>query len=209
MTAERVLLVATRNAGKLAELNEILAASGIHVVDLEDAGIRPHEEEADIECFESLRENAIAKARYFHRVSGLATVADDSGLSVDALKGAPGVHSRRYSGRDDLSGQDLDDANNNALMVALRDALHPAARFGCAAAYADGEFEVVEEGFAHGEILRRPRGANGFGYDPYFLSDDLGKTFAEATREEKAPVSHRGRAFRALVALLRDRGRIK
>ncbi|MEO5579313.1 MAG: non-canonical purine NTP pyrophosphatase [Gemmatimonadaceae bacterium] len=208
MRAEPVLLLATRNAGKLMELNGILAGFGVNAIDLDAAGIGRRGEEDGLECFDSLRANALAKARYFHRLSDMPTLADDSGLSVDALDGQPGVHSRRYSGRDDLSGRELDDANNRKLIGELRATLHPAARFECAAAYVDADLEMVEECSAEGEMVRAPRGENGFGYDPYFLSSDLGKTFAEATMEEKAPVSHRGRAFGALVVKLRERGRI-
>ncbi len=203
-----MLLLATRNTGKLKELNGILGSFGVRAIDLDAAGIPPRDDEDAIEAFETFRENALAKARYFHRVSELPTLADDSGLSVDALDGAPGVHSRRYSGRDDLTGLDLDAANNRKLAVDLRDTLHPAAMFECAAAYVDEELEIVEQCAAEGEVVRTPRGSNGFGYDPYFLSRDLGKTFGEATVAEKAIISHRGRAFSALVAVLRQRGRI-
>ena len=209
MGVDRLLLLATRNAGKLEELNALFRAFAVATVGLDAAGLAYHEDEENIEAFDTLRENAIAKASHFHRLSGLPTIADDSGLAVDILNGAPGVHSRRYSGRDDLSGQDLDDANNRKLLLALRDTLHPAASFVCAGAYVGDAFERVEEGTARGEILRAPRGENGFGYDPYFLSSDLAKTFGEATTEEKSLVSHRGRAFSALVARLRERGRIR
>ena len=205
---DRVLLLATRNTGKLKELNGILGGFGVSAIDLDAAGIPPRDDEDAIEAFETFRENALAKARYFHRVSDLPTLADDSGLSVDSLDGAPGVHSRRYSGRDDLTGSDLDAANNRKLAVELRDTLHPSAMFECAAAYVDEDCEIVEQCAAEGEVIRAPRGNNGFGYDPYFLSRDLGKTFGEATDAEKATVSHRGRAFSTLVAVLRRRGRI-
>lgn len=206
MAVDRRLLLATRNPGKLAELNGILGASGVVVIDLEAAGIPEREGESAIEGFDTLSENALAKARYFNIVSGFPAVADDSGLMVEALGGSPGVHSRRYSGRVDLAGMDLDDANNQKLMRELRDTLHPAAKFACAAAYVDGDVEFVEQGEAHGEITRSPRGLNGFGYDPYFLSFELDKTFGEATIDEKSQVSHRARAFNALVTVLRQRG---
>ncbi|MEJ7761135.1 MAG: non-canonical purine NTP pyrophosphatase [Gemmatimonadaceae bacterium] len=209
MGVDRLLLLATRNAGKLDELNGLFRGFALATIGLDAAGLPYHDDEENIEAFGTLRENAIAKAGHFHRLSGLPTIADDSGLAVDILNGAPGVHSRRYSGRDDLSGQDLDDANNRKLLLALCDTLHPAASFVCAGAYVGDGFEWVEEGIARGEILRAPRGENGFGYDPYFLSSDLAKTFGEAAAEEKSLVSHRGRAFSALVALLRERGRIR
>jgi len=208
LTVEKVLLLATRNTGKLRELNEILARHNIRAIDLESAGIPPDAREDGIEVFETFADNAAAKARYFHELTRLPTLADDSGLCVDHLGGAPGVRSRRFSGRSDLSGQDLDDANNRKLISELAGIPRPTARYRCAAAYAGTDGDLVAEGEAAGEIIQAPRGGGGFGYDPYFLSTNLGLTFAQATAEEKARVSHRGRAFRALISMLRERGRI-
>jgi len=120
------------------------------------------------------------------------------------LGGEPGVRSKRWSGRTDLSGQALDDANNARLLDALRDVDAPAARYVCAAAWCDGSREAVVRGETAGVILRDARGEHGFGYDPYFYSVELGATFGEATREAKERVSHRGRAFRALLERLAE-----
>ena len=207
MTADRRILLATRSSGKLRELEGILAEAGFSGITLEEAGIRYSSAEDDIECFATFEENALAKARYFHRLSGRPTMADDSGLSVRALGGAPGVWSKRYSERLDLSGQDLDDANNAKLLAEIGTTADTGASYTCAAAYVDGTREVVTLGDTRGRIISEARGSEGFGYDPYFYSEELGKTFGEAKTEAKQRVSHRGRAFRALVDALRERGR--
>ncbi|HEX5830537.1 MAG TPA: non-canonical purine NTP pyrophosphatase [Gemmatimonadaceae bacterium] len=198
-----VVLVATRNRGKLLELRPLLAAADLEAIDLEAAGVSPSAAEDAVERYATFAENALAKARYFHEASGgLPTLADDSGLAVDALGGEPGVRSRRWSGRTDLSGAALDAANNAQLQAALAGIASRAARFVCAAAFVDGALEVVGEGETTGRLLDAPRGSKGFGYDPYFLSDELGVTFAEAEPAAKAEVSHRGRAVRAVIAEL-------
>ena len=207
MTADRRILLATRSLGKLRELEGILAEAGLSGITLEEAEIPYSIAEDGIECFATFEENALAKARYFHRLSGRPTMADDSGLSVRALGGAPGVWSKRYSERLDLSGQDLDDANNAKLLSDLGTTADTGASYTCAAAYVDGTREVVTLGDTSGRIISEARGSEGFGYDPYFYSEELGKTFGEATTEAKQSVSHRGRAFRALVDALRERGR--
>lgn len=199
------MLLATRSAGKLRELRPLLLARGIGIIALDDAGIAESDAEDTLEVYASFEENALAKARYFARVSGRPTLADDSGLVVDALGGQPGVMSKRWSGRLDLTGQALDDENNRLLLERLRDTADRRAHYVCAAAYADGVRELVVRGEVHGRMLERARGAGGFGYDPYFLSDELGKSFGEATRDEKATVSHRARAFAALLDNLRGR----
>lgn len=203
------ILLATRSAGKLRELAGILNAAGLEGVTLDEAGIALAPDEDAIECYETFEENALAKARWFNRIAGVPTMADDSGLCVDALGGAPGVWSKRYSGRFDLSGQALDDANNAKLLAELRAKFDKSAKYVCAAAYVDGDREVVALGETSGRIVDTPSGANGFGYDPYFQSSELDATFGDATTEAKQEVSHRGRAFRALVAALRgDAGTI-
>jgi XTP/dITP diphosphohydrolase len=131
-------------------------------------------------------------------------MADDSGLRVDALDGAPGVWSKRFSGRKDLSGQALDDANNAKLLSELEGQENRGASYACAAAFVDGDREVVAMGETFGTIVDEPSGDQGFGYDPYFFSHELGKTFGGATVPEKQAVSHRGRAFRELMHSLRD-----
>lgn len=197
------MLLATRSEGKLRELRPLFTARGVGVIDLNDAGIAESDAEDALEIYATFEENALAKARYFFQRSGRPTMADDSGLSVDALGGRPGVMSKRWSGRVDLSGQALDDENNRLLLERLREADQREgawpAHYVCAAAYVDGAREVVCRGEVHGAIVDVARGSGGFGYDPYFLSDELGRTFGEASREEKERVSHRARAFRALL----------
>lgn len=203
----RELLVATRSAGKLRELHPMMESLGLRVLSLSDAGLLEQKEEDDLEVFNTFEENALAKARWFAALSGgRPVIADDSGLAVDALGGAPGVRSKRWSGRDDLEGEALDALNNELLIRTLRDrnALEPwTASYVCAAACVWPGGEQVTRGQCDGAIISTPRGDGGFGYDPHFLSADFGRTFAETSREEKAAVSHRGRAVRALVAALR------
>lgn len=177
------------------------------VRDLEAAGVAESPKEVEVESFTTFEENALAKARYFRGVVDAPVFADDSGIEVAALGGAPGVHSRRWSaeGRDDLVGSALDAANNARLVGALDGATDRSARYVCAAAYSDGTIELVARGECAGFIVHQPRGSHGFGYDPYFFSPELGGTFGEISREAKAAVSHRGRAFRALLALLASR----
>lgn len=200
------LAVATRSVGKLRELLPMLAAAGYAPVDLGTLGIAATAGEEALEVHATFRGNALAKARYFHALTGLPTLADDSGLCVDALGGAPGVRSKRWSGRTDLTGQALDDANTAAVLVALGPGGERACRYACAAAYVDGEREAVGEGAVAGRLLEAPQGAGGFGYDPYFWCVELGRGFGEVSREEKATVSHRARAVAALLSALRAGG---
>ena len=200
------LLLATRSAGKLREIRPLLAPLGLHLLDLTEAGL-PEESDDELETGSTFEENALAKARYYFAASGgIPTVADDSGIEVSVLEGRPGVKSKRWSGRSDLSGQALDDANNATLIEALQGAPDRTARYVCVAAFADASGEIVARGETSGTIVKQPRGTGGFGYDPYFLSDDLGVTFGEAAPEEKARVSHRGRAFRQLAERLQELG---
>jgi XTP/dITP diphosphohydrolase len=195
------LLVATRSAGKQREVRGLLAGSALEAVFPDEAGIYLAPEEAGLELGDSYAANARAKAEYFAKQSGLATVADDSGLEVISLGGEPGVRSKRWAG---VEGPDaaVDAANNAYLMRRLAGA--PAskrrARYRCVLVLyrTPKAFPETFEGSCTGSILEEPRGSGGFGYDPLFLSDELGKTFAEATPEEKDTVSHRGRAFAAL-----------
>jgi XTP/dITP diphosphohydrolase len=201
------MLLATRSAGKLRELRPIFAARGIGVIDLIDAGIAESELEDALESYSTFEENALAKARYFHGLADRPTVADDSGIAVMALGGRPGVLSKRWSGRTDLSGQPLDDENNRLLQEALRSITDRRAYYVCAAAYVDRTHELVCRSEVYGRIAAAPRGSGGFGYDPFFEADELnGRTFGEASREEKARVSHRARAFRALLERLARAG---
>lgn len=201
-------LLATRSAGKLRELRELLAPRGMRLIDLTEAGVPEDPREDGIEVFETFEENARAKADYFFSLTGLPTFADDSGLSVAALNGAPGVRSKRWSGRTDLSGEALDAANNMKLVATLAELpadVIPTAEYVCAAAYKDADRTVVTTGHTEGTMLVTPRGTQGFGYDAYFLSRELRKTFGEASPAEKHAISHRGRAFGALLETLGGR----
>jgi XTP/dITP diphosphohydrolase len=193
------LLLATRSEGKLRELRPLFAEGGIGVIDLVEAGIPETAAEDDLEEFESFEENALAKASYFAGLSRMPTVADDSGLEVRALGGAPGVRSKRWSGRSDLSGESLDAENNALLIRSLAAESDRSAKYVCAAAFIEGQRTIVRRGEVAGRITLKPRGSGGFGYDPYFESDELSRTFGEVAREEKQNVSHRGRAFRSLI----------
>jgi XTP/dITP diphosphohydrolase len=191
-------VVATRNRGKLRELLPLLAGTGLelHTIDelAPDAELRE-----DGDTFE---DNALAKARQAARATGLPAIADDSGLEVAALGGAPGVYSARYA------GLPSDDARNNGkLLEALRGvpAEQRSARFRCVAAFVDPArgLEIVRAGDCAGEILEAPRGDGGFGYDPLFLVPALRLTMAELPLDEKNQLSHRAAAFRALGEALR------
>lgn len=200
----RELVLATRSRGKLAELQPLCSALGYVARTLEDVGVVESADEEGIEAFDTFEENALAKARYFWaRCGGRPVIADDSGLVVEALGGAPGVHSRRWSGRNDLTGKALDDANNARLAGLMRDQVDRRASYVCVAVWLRQGQELLARGETSGRILEVAAGAGGFGYDPLFLSDDLGVSFGEATREAKAGVSHRGRALRALMTQVR------
>lgn len=199
------LLVATRNAGKLREATAILSGGAIEVLGLDQAGVAWAPEEELLESADSFEGNARFKAEYFGKRSGLPTVADDSGLEVIALGGAPGVRSRRWAGATG-SPSEVDAANNRELLRRLAGA--PAsrrrARYRCVLALVrpQGVGAEIFEGTCAGSILTAPRGEGGFGYDPLFLSDDLGATFAEAPAADKNRISHRGRAFEQLLQAL-------
>ena len=206
------LLVATRNAGKMKEIRRILASFvDCEVLGLEDVGIRYHPREEGLETFETFKENALSKANYFSGLSGLLTVADDSGISVDALAGAPGVRSRRFSldggsASLDLDGQALDDANNIHLIESLRDVPSQSrtAQYVCLAALVGSKDSKPRffRGEAPGLIVDIPAGSGGFGYDPHVFCEELGCTYAEMTPEDKDARSHRGVAFRELASYL-------
>lgn len=197
------VILATRSEGKVRELAPLFAAAGFEVLTLDAAGVPPEPNEAAIEVYDTFEANALAKARHFFaRSGGVPVVADDSGLVVDVLDGKPGVHSRRWSGRGDLQGHALDAANNAHLVEALRGRDARTAHYVCVAAWYDGRRELTARGETDGRILEAPRGSGGFGYDPYFWSEELQGTFAEVAREAKAGVSHRGRAVRELLERL-------
>ena len=200
-------LLATRSLGKLSELRPMFTAAGLDIIDLDAAGIAENAEEDGLEEFDTFEENAVSKAKYFRAKSGLVTIADDSGLEVRALGGAPGVRTKRWSGRTDLEGRALDVANNEYLLRKLEHSSDRRARYVCVAALVDASGQRTFRGETEGEILETPRGEGGFGYDPLFLSSDLGITFAEAERAVKERESHRGRAFSKLIVWLAERAR--
>jgi XTP/dITP diphosphohydrolase len=194
------LLFGTTNPGKLAELRRLVAALPIRVVSPDDLGRALPEVEEDGETFQ---ENAEKKATEWARFSGLHVLADDSGLCVDALGGAPGVHSAYFAGRE--GSREQRDARNNAKLLASLGEQRRA-HYRCVMAFvrrADDPEPLVAEGAWHGSIARAPRGANGFGYDPLFLLPGRGLTAAELPEEEKNRLSHRGQAAARLVELLR------
>ncbi|MEV5969730.1 RdgB/HAM1 family non-canonical purine NTP pyrophosphatase [Streptomyces sp. NPDC051921] len=194
------LILATRNAGKITELHAILADAGL---DLELVGADAYPDIPDVkETGVTFAENALLKAHALAQATGLPAVADDSGLCVDVLGGAPGIFSARWAG---THGDDK--ANLNLLLAQLSDiaAPHRAAHFACAAALAlpDGTERVVE-GRMPGVLRHEPVGTNGFGYDPILQPEGYEVTCAELTPAEKNAISHRGKAFRALVPVVRE-----
>lgn len=200
------LVVATRNPGKVREIHEMLGAlGGYEVVGLAELGIPESPEEDAVEAFDTFEENALAKARWFAAKTGALCLADDSGICVDALGGAPGVRSRRFAAVDTARGEHQDQANNRHLLALLADVPDEArtARYVCAAALAwpDGR-ETVRTGTCQGVLLRAPRGSGGFGYDPLFFLPDEGRTFGELPAARKNALSHRGQAVRAVVDAL-------
>lgn len=203
------LVIATRSPHKLSEIREILSTvPQLEVLGLDDVGLPPGPEEAELEPYETFLENAASKARHFHLRTGLPTVADDSGLVVDALDGAPGVRSKRFSPRSDLEGAERDRANNRYLLERLRGVPQErrTARFVCEAVLLDQKGRRLSfRGEAPGVILERERGSGGFGYDPLFYDPQVEETFADLSSTQKNARSHRGQAFRALADYLRSR----
>jgi XTP/dITP diphosphohydrolase len=194
--AEKTLLIATNNAHKVRELTDLLQGLSWHVVSLAEYPEAP----IPVEDGDTFEANALKKATHYCRHHGVWCVADDSGLVVDALDGAPGVLSARYAGEDGNDG-----ANNAKLLSELAgvEESRRTARFVCCAAMATPKGEThTERGSVEGRILLEPRGDNGFGYDPLFLPDGHDQTFAELPLAEKQAISHRGRAFRSLRTYL-------
>lgn len=190
------LAIATNNQHKLQEIRAILGDSFEELLSLKDLGIDVDVEETGT----TLEENAIIKARAILALSGIATLADDTGLMVDALNGAPGAYSARYA------GEEHNDAKNRALLLKNLDGVKDrSAHFATVIAlcYPDGK-TLTASGRVNGEILLSERGTEGFGYDSLFFSTELSKTFAEATQAEKNSVSHRGRALRAMLELVKS-----
>jgi XTP/dITP diphosphohydrolase len=189
------LILASNNAGKLKEFAELLAPIGFELHPQGEFNV-PEAEEP----FGTFVENALQKARHASRLTGLPALADDSGVCVNALGGAPGVVSARYAGE-----PKSDARNSEKLIQDLAGHADKSAYYYCVLVYvrhADDPQPVIADGIWRGQIVDTPRGANGFGYDPYFLIPDLGKTTAELAPLEKNAISHRGQAIRALVAKL-------
>ncbi len=197
MTALTKLVIASNNPGKLKEIGALLAPLSIEIVSQSDYNAG----EAD-EPFGTFVENALAKARHASRCSGLPALADDSGICVSALNGAPGVNSARYAGE-----SKSDARNNQKLIEALKNQTDRRAYYYCVIVlvrHADDPQPIIVDGSWHGEIIDQPRGTGGFGYDPYFLLPEFGKTAAELTAEQKNKISHRGQALARLVEILRN-----
>jgi XTP/dITP diphosphohydrolase len=184
------LCIATSNQNKIREIRRMFNKFGVTVSGLPLGSEMPEETGSDF------RENARIKALFGYELTGLNTLADDSGLEVEALNGAPGVHSARWA---DGGG---DEANNKKLLLALRGIENRRARFRCSMILIMNDMIIEADGSCDGEILESPRGSGGFGYDPLFWIPELGKTTAELTEEEKNRISHRGRALENLVAKL-------
>lgn len=196
------VLVATRSPHKLVEIRELLGDLPVRFLSLEEAGVpeTPAEADEEIEVHDSFAANALAKARHFHRRTGLATVADDSGLCVDALDGGPGVRTKRFAPEEAARRLGRDEANNRHLLEVLEEVPgdERGAHYHCSAAVATGEESFTVEGKVHGRIAREPRGEGGFGYDPLFVPRGRGRTFGELPPSVKQEISHRSEAFRAL-----------
>lgn len=188
-------ILASHNKGKLAEMQKILGELGVEVVLQSDLGLDLEPEEDG----ETFTENARIKARAVMEASGLPAIADDSGLCVDALNGAPGVYSARYGGLDD------DAARCHLLLQNMRGSMTRAAHFHTSVVclFPDGT-ELAAEGECPGTIAYAPMGDGGFGYDPVFFVPGLRKTFAQLTAEEKNAISHRGNALRAFAVELKE-----
>ncbi|HEX4478118.1 MAG TPA: RdgB/HAM1 family non-canonical purine NTP pyrophosphatase [Polyangiaceae bacterium] len=198
----RTLLFATTNPHKVAEVRALLEPLGFEVTSLDALPTMPAEPVEDADTFAG---NALLKARAYAKSTGLPCLAEDSGLEVDALGGAPGVHSARYSGTGGARAE-RDRANNEKLVKALAGVPRErrAARFVCAMCLAepDGAVVVESSGTYDGLVADEPRGENGFGYDPLLYLPDVGRTSAELSSDEKSARSHRGKAARALAVLL-------
>jgi len=210
------LVLASSNPGKLREFRELFAPLGIELIGQAELGISDTEEPHP-----TFVENALAKARHASRHSGFPAFADDSGICVDILRGAPGVQSARYAGAppsDTDGGRAKQDARNNRKLLAALSQLGALSQPGRRKAHytcvivlvrrPEDPEPMIAEARWQGEVIEEPRGANGFGYDPYFLLPELGRTAAELDPQEKNTISHRGRALARLVAQLRAAGEV-
>ncbi len=195
------MLVATRSRHKLEEIRDILVDAPVRFLGLDDLGLPEREEESELEPFDTFAQNAISKARYFHARSGLPTIADDSGLCVDALRGGPGVRTKRFAPDDWAERWGRTEANNRYLLDLLGETpdSERGAHYHCAIAVAHDTGHEVFEGRVEGTIAHAPRGEGGFGYDPLFIPAAHDRTYAELSPEVKLRTSHRANALRKLT----------
>lgn len=200
------IVIASSNPGKLREFEQMLAPLGIEIVPQSRLGVaetgEPHA---------TFVQNALAKAQHASRLSRMPAFADDSGLCIAALGGAPGVHSARFAGGSAAgppgAREDQDRRNNEKLITLLNGQADRSAHYYCVIVLtrqAEDPEPLIAEGRWHGRLIDTPRGTNGFGYDPYFYLPELGRTAAELAPEEKNAISHRGQALAALIAQLRE-----
>ena len=186
------IVLASSNLGKLAEFNALFGPLGIELISQQALGIAPAPEP-----FFTFVENALTKARQASSISGLPSLADDSGICVEALDGAPGIHSARFAGPDATDTQ-----NNEHLLDLMKNHTNKRARYVCALVFirhTNDPEPIIASGAWNGEIIHSPRGANGFGYDPFFLLPDLGQTAAELSPALKNKISHRALALQELM----------
>jgi XTP/dITP diphosphohydrolase len=191
LMAKKIVL-ASSNLGKLAEFNALFGPLGIELISQQALGIAPAPEP-----FFTFVENALTKARQASSISGLPSLADDSGICVEALDGAPGIHSARFAGPDSTDTQ-----NNEHLLDLMKNHMNKRARYVCALVFirhTNDPEPIIASGAWNGEIIDSPRGANGFGYDPFFLLPDLGQTAAELSPALKNKISHRALALQELM----------
>lgn len=190
------VVMATSNTGKIAEISKLLEGLEVQVIAQSEFGVRDA-----VENGSSFRENSLIKARHAAQLTGLPAIADDSGLSVRALNGMPGIYSARYSGQ-----HGNDKANNIKLLNDLDGVVDRAATFHCVASFINADHEpLIAEGVWLGEILKELKGNSGFGYDPLFFIPDCGCSSAEISLQKKNILSHRGQALRKLVELIKKR----
>lgn len=191
------LIVATKNKGKVKEIKELLSGLDYQILSLEEAGVAIDVEENG----QTFEENALIKARAIHQLMGGMVIADDSGIEIDFLNGAPGIYSARFLG-------DVSDIDRYEGVLALLEGIpeeYRTARYRCVVSLVSDEEALTFQGTMEGRIAHEPRGDNGFGYDPVFYVPELGMTVAEMDSDTKNRISHRGRAFRLLADKLRKR----
>ena len=197
MTGLNTIVLATHNQDKKNELQDALSKLSVTILSLNDF---PHIVEIE-ETGETLLENSMLKAKTVHNIAKLPVIADDTGLEVDSLAGAPGVYSARYAGEDVTYSDNVNKLLNEMKGIPSR---KRGAQFRTVISFIDGERELWTEGIIKGEIGEMPVGNSGFGYDPIFFIPELNKTFAELSTEEKNKISHRGLAMKKLCILLKE-----